>query len=137
MEEQGKKWLAIAFAVVSIGIVFFVFGKTFFSNPNRPDRNRPVYLMCKNCKGLEVSSGEFRDMMSDQPGGMMPMMGGPMILTCPKCNQKSCMVATKCEKCETIFIPQMMTGQNPGAYPDKCPKCGYSPSEERMKAASK
>jgi len=135
MEEQGKKWLTIGLFVLSMLVAATVFYRTFFSSSTGGGGDRKVYLMCKSCGGFEISADEFRDMMNSQPGGMMPpMMGSPMLLTCPKCNQKSCMKASKCEKCETMFIPKMGMGQNPNTYPDKCPKCGYSAIEERQKA---
>lgn len=134
MEEQGKKWLAIGFAVVSIAIVIVVFSKTFFGGSGTSGSgDGKVYLLCKSCSGFEITLDEYRDMMNTQPGGMAALMGGPMLLICPKCNQKSCMVATKCQKCENIFIPYVGRNQAPNSYPDKCPKCGYSPSEERDK----
>ncbi len=133
MEGQGKKVLSIVFAVVALIVAGIVISKTFSGS----SKNAEIHLLCKSCGEMEISPDDFREMMN-QPDGMMPpilpMMGGPMLLNCPECGQKTCAVARKCEKCEKVFVPGMAGDQS---YPDRCPGCGYSVVEEAQKAMSR
>jgi predicted Zn-ribbon and HTH transcriptional regulator len=51
-------------------------------------------------------------------------------LPCKKCGRKSLHKASKCDKCGDIFLEGAL-GKN--YYGDKCPKCGYSYTEELKK----
>lgn len=64
-------------------------------------------------------------------GMAMPQWGQPGTeygLPCPKCAENSMYRHIKCAKCGEIFLEDFE--QSPF---DKCPKCGYSASEERRK----
>jgi ribosomal protein L37E len=52
-------------------------------------------------------------------------------IVCPKCSEESGYQAEKCEKCGFIFE----IGSVPNDVKDRCPKCGYSASEEARKKA--
>ena len=47
------------------------------------------------------------------------------MLLCEKCGNKSISRAVKCEGCSLIFFYKTFSD-----LPDKCPKCGYSPTEQ-------
>jgi len=49
--------------------------------------------------------------------------------TCPKCSRESVYLAYRCEKCGEIFF----TSPTLGAQGDKCPKCGFSKTEQKSK----
>jgi len=137
MEDQTKKWVSIAFAVVALVIAGVVISKTLFPSSSKgPDGNAEMYLLCKNCGEIEITREEFRKMLLEQTGGVIPPVagGGPLILNCPKCGEKTCAVATKCPKCGKVFVPGV--GDDP-TYPDRCPECGYSALEELQKKRSK
>lgn len=94
----------------------------------------PIQLLCVNKKcnaEFELSRDDFRKQMMEKTSTrtMAPGMMGPQILTCNKCGKESAYIASKCEKCESAFIPNYTQRD----YPDKCPKCGYSAIEESEK----
>jgi uncharacterized OB-fold protein len=50
-------------------------------------------------------------------------------LVCEKCGEESIYKAIKCEKCGAIFFDNV----TPDDFRDRCPKCGYSKTEEIRK----
>ena len=135
MEEQTKKWLSIAFAVVALIVAGIVISKTFSGGSGSGGGvNAKVYLLCKSCGEMEVTKDEFREIRVNQPVLMNPMVGGPMLVNCPKCGKKTCAVATKCQGCGNVYVVVPKPGST--EPPDKCPKCGYSAIEERRKKMS-
>jgi hypothetical protein len=51
-------------------------------------------------------------------------------LTCTKCGKNSVFKAEKCPTCSEIFF----TGSIPNDFPDRCPKCKHSKTEDIRKA---
>ena len=139
MEEQTKKKLSIIFVVIALIVAGIVISRTFSGGSGSGSGGSgkdKMHLLCKSCGEIEITRDEFREMMKNQPGGMMPMMmAGPMLLNCPECGQKSCAVATKCQECGSVFVSVPRPGSS--VPPDKCPKCGYSAIEERRKERTK
>lgn len=123
--------------MVSIGItLILVLGflgesMNLFSNSIS---NQPVTLLCVNpeCdKDYEISRDEVQEMIrEDGENGMAPMMEQPRF-RCKFCDEQSAYTARKCKKCETIFIPDYSS--NVEGYPDTCPECGYSRTEEERR----
>ena len=129
MDEQTKQYLVIGLAVVcllGLGVRFFRGG----GSANIGDEK--VTLMCTSCGGFEISADddkyrEARDKYDLETPTMLP--GQILAMECPKCGQKSCYQAQKCEKCGNIFV----SGQaRDPKYLDRCPQCGVSMIEERQ-----
>ena len=141
MEEDKKKILMIVIAVVCLVAA----GMIIKSNvaPSRPKpSNVPVWLVCGNtsCNAqYSIEREEFQEQMRES----MVAGGGPMammqpVLTCQQCSKKTAFPAAKCvnEDCGNAFVPNPQLRQQ-GGYPDKCPKCGTSATEQRKLEASK
>jgi predicted RNA-binding Zn-ribbon protein involved in translation (DUF1610 family) len=58
-----------------------------------------------------------------------PMAMRQPAITCEKCGKKTGYRAMKCEKCNVVFF----YGEVVNDFPDKCPKCGFSTTEQRRK----
>ena len=130
MEEQGKKRLSIIFVVIAFIIAGIVISRMFSGGPDIPSGEYKMYLSCQSCGELEITKSEFLKINH----GMPPGMGGPSMLKCPECGSRECKVATKCKKCEHVFVPAMRPGFPMAS--DKCPKCGYSAAEEQRRGTS-
>ena len=132
MNDETKKYVGIAVAVICLLIAGTIIYRTMFSDgPGGAGGNRDVALLCTTCGGFEIPADEFRDLMSKNLDPMMMgMPGQPMAIPCPKCGKKTCYMAQKCPQCEHIFVFGQARDQN---YPDRCPKCGFSEIEDRQK----
>jgi len=129
MTDDAKKYMTIAFAVVSLSIAGIVTFRSFSGGGGSAKSGTGVALMCKTCGGFEVSVDEFRAVIAENPMALMPMPGvGPALMNCPQCGEKSCIQAQKCEKCENIFYSGQAGDRK---YPDRCPKCKFSAVENR------
>lgn len=136
MSEEAKKYLVVGFTVVCLGVAGFMSYRTFFGGSlGGGDTNPNIALLCSKCGGFEVPADTVREELSKSLG-TMPMMGpGGMArqaINCPKCNQKTCYVAQKCEAkgCQNIYMFGQAKDVN---YPDRCPKCRFSFMENTQK----
>jgi ssDNA-binding Zn-finger/Zn-ribbon topoisomerase 1 len=135
LPQNAKVGIAIGCLALAGGIMYFTMFRGEGGGSAGDGKN---YLLCANpkcAKSLEMSDKEYTKFIESQgTQGMMmnPMMMGPMVFQCKFCNQKTMVMATKCEKCKNIFIQNMMAGQN-GDYADRCPKCKYSAMEQEYK----
>ena len=94
---------------------------------------KPVQMLCVNCDtSFEISSDEYKKQMTKK-GAITPMgpTGPPPGLTCLKCGQEEAYTAVKCGKCGNTFFPDPTIYAD---FQDRCPKCGYSASEEKHKS---
>ena len=135
MNKNTKTLIAITAAVIIIVICIAV-----FSGKDQPAGESGtasvsisgVPMLCLNdaCNAaFEMDTEKFRsevtNLLSDPAGGQ-PQIN--LTFTCPKCSRQTAQAATKCAKCENIFVPAYKTSED---FPDKCPKCGYSEIEHR------
>ena len=128
MDDVLKKRLMIG---ITIGCLVLAIGITIKINSGGSSSGStgPIQMLCVNPKcgqAFELSEKEFSDMMSQNPGGGMPMLMETPVFKCTKCNEKSAYIAMKCEKCGNVFVPNYQT---PDGF-DKCPKCGFSKSQQ-------
>ena len=78
----------------------------------------------------ELSLDEFRELMTAQGPGAMMMPGmGPQAFTCQECGEESAFMAVKCGQCSFVFVQSYGGSED---YPDRCPECDYSATEERL-----
>jgi len=132
MDEVTKKRISIGIAVTCIALAIVITVVTNWDGSGGGAKPGPIQMLCTNEEcgyAFELSPEEFRSQIESLgPMGMPGMMSPQMpALTCPKCGQQSAYVAQKCEKCGTVFIPDYTVVED---YPDRCPNCGYSKSEE-------
>lgn len=136
MEDSKKKPIMIAIIVIGLGVAGLM---TFMRGGNEGgidslSDETMVWVKCNNpaCKA-EYEMGEksyYKELNANMNPN--PMASGPTILMCAKCNKKSLYGAFKCanESCGVVFI-QGISGQND--FPDRCPECGKSETEESRK----
>lgn len=129
MDDQKKQYfkigIIISCLVLAVGIFFFT--HTGSSSGKAPSE---YTLLCANpqCKHvMTVSREEYLEKM--QEAGSMAMPGKQIAFECEKCGKKSAFIATKCEKCSQVFFPNYQSKD----YHDRCPECGYSKLEEKIK----
>jgi hypothetical protein len=140
MSKNVKIIVAVACLALAIGIFCFTSG-LFSGGGGGGSGDGKIWFKCVNpdCnQPYSLTPEEFAKTQGDNPMMMMPMMmpGQQQAFKCQKCSQQSAYMAQKCEKkeCGEVFIMQMpMPGQENQDFPDRCPKCGYSASEESEK----
>ena len=91
-----------------------------------------VWMKCRSCNATyEMSHKEYLKQIAEKAkaGGATAMMFTPP-LTCAKCSKNSAFLAEKCPNCNEIFF----TGSIPNDFPDRCPKCKHSKTEDTRKA---
>jgi len=125
----GQPLPLVILTIVVLAMALITVIDSVISDPNDIDHNRKIPFKCTNpaCNAVEYYTiGDLQKMQ--QPGSMGPMMG-PMVLDCPKCNQKTLTQAVECpvETCKEVFIMNMDPMK--GVFDDKCPKCGTSYSK--------
>lgn len=88
-----------------------------------------VWVKCTKCQAT-YQMGE-RDFYEQSQENMVPGAMTPTPLTCKECGQAGIRLAVKCENpdCGEIFYE----GAVPGDFPDRCPKCKQSATEELRK----
>jgi hypothetical protein len=91
-----------------------------------------IWVKCNNSKcNAEYQMGK-KAFYKAQQERFNPMARTAPPLTCEKCGKDSLFQAVKCANpaCGAVFI-QGISGQND--FPDRCPKCGQSETEEIRK----
>ena len=130
MEKSKSKKIifAVVLLVVALGITL-IFSNPFGGGPESPSDVQKIPFLCVNekCGHTFGITPEEYDEQRIKSGRAEEM--GPVPITCPKCGEESAFPAMKCEKCGETFIADPTTRD----YPDRCPKCGYSPSEGKRK----
>jgi predicted Zn-ribbon and HTH transcriptional regulator len=136
MEESKKKPLMIGIIVgclVLAGVITIATRSTGPEGMSEEARKQEQWLICKNpACGAEyaITKGEYSDYqenyVKEHPGELLVP---PM--PCKECGKLSTVEAVKCAKCGLIFEKMMKTGD----FADRCPKCGYSQTEENRKKA--
>lgn len=129
MEEERKKILITGITVVCLLSAIVIWWSS------RPSKTGPesipgsTWVKCENpdCKAeyempMAKYAGERQKLMLTSPPG------DPRI-KCEKCGKLTLRPAVKCPHCGTVFFENSVRGD----LPDKCPKCGYSQTEETRK----
>jgi DNA-directed RNA polymerase subunit RPC12/RpoP len=129
MEEGKKKMIMVAVIVACIATAVIITLATRNSNTGTIDdvAHEMMWLKCRDCgNAWQMDKKEFLQYVEKYRNGMQ--VPG---VECPKCHKKDGYRAEKCEKCGNVFekIP------NTTDYPDRCPKCGFSALEDKVKKA--
>ena len=86
-----------------------------------------IWVKCKNpdCRSQYQMDMDEYFMMTEENLGPEQETHTPALRICEKCGKKSISKAVKCNECSLIFFYETSSD-----LPDKCPKCGYSSTEQ-------
>lgn len=136
MEDSKKKPIMIAVIVVCLAVAGWVAlrGGGSDGGPDSIPEGDLQWVKCNNkaCNAeYEMSKREYYKQLEANINPN-PMATGPTPVTCKECGEPSLFAAEKCANpdCGAIFI---QGSAGPNDYSDRCPKCGRSEVEERMK----
>jgi hypothetical protein len=120
LELKNNKKLIIA--LIFIGLAVVIAGYQFFQGKSGVDLDQKIWMVCKSCgEQFQITTKAYSDFVAKNENSMGMFTGAGYI--CSKCGKPQCFVGEKCEKCGNVFI-QGSAGKS--AFPDQCPKCGYS-----------
>ena len=135
MDDSKKKPVMIAVVIVCLGVagaVTFMRGGGGAGTIDDIPDDQMVWVICLNpkCKA-EYQMGEKTYHKAVQENLDPRSLATPAII-CQKCNEKSVYKAEKCANpdCGMVF----RSGSVPNDFPDRCPKCNQSETEEIRKA---
>jgi hypothetical protein len=136
MDESKKKLVMILIIVVCLGVAGAVFlrGRGESGGIEDISDDEMTWVKCRNksCNAeYEMGLKEYYKFVTENANPMGPAPG----LTCEKCGEPSVYKAEKCKNpaCGYVFF----SGEVPNDFPDRCPKCGQSATEEIRKARKK
>lgn len=138
MEEGKKKIIMIIIIVVcfvAAGIITYATRSRSTGGIESIKRGTAtVWVKCRNPDCEHEWQMDRRDYFEYLREHQDPMAMTAAAVVCPKCGEESGYQAEKCENCGLIFE----RGSVRRDFADRCPKCGYSATEEaRKKARSK
>ncbi|MBW7989936.1 MAG: hypothetical protein FVQ84_07975 [Planctomycetes bacterium] len=131
MEESKKKAVMIGIIVVCLGVAgVIIFGTGSGGGGSLDDipDDEMTWVKClnKSCNAeYEMSRKEYFKFVTANANPMAPSAPA---LTCEKCDEPSVYVAEKCQNaaCGIVF----RSGAVPNDFPDRCPTCKQSATEE-------
>ena len=90
-----------------------------------------VWVKCRSCnQAYEMGAKQYYEALRDKSTANTTAMMLTPPLTCEKCGKNALFIAEKCPVCGEVFF----TGSIPNDYPDRCPKCKHSKTEDSRKA---
>jgi hypothetical protein len=119
MDAEKKKPIMIGIAIVCLVLAGGITYYRLAGNTDEIPKGEMMWVKCANpnCNAeYEVEVRAYYDSAKDSKSG---------VPKCKQCGEESLLAATKCEKCEKIFIPGTVLGE----VRDRCPYCGYSKVE--------
>jgi len=134
MEESKKKPIMIIVILVCLGAAGAIFWGTAGGGGGGIDsipEGNMIWVKCRNpsCNAeYQMSEKAYYKYIMEHPNPMMPTA-----LVCEKCGEPSVFEAVKCANpdCGIVFFKGI---SGPTDHPDRCPKCGFSATEESRKA---
>jgi hypothetical protein len=134
VESESKKKIMIVASVVCFVVAVIVIAVWLMpANNYQGFENESFWIMCRNpnCNHTwQMNAEAFLKYQMDNANPQDPLHAA--LAACPKCGEKTGDRAYKCPKCQTVFFPGSVVDEK---YTDRCPKCGYSESEEQIEAA--
>ena len=133
MEESKKKAVMIGVIVACVavaGVVTYIRYSGSSSGIEGIPAGEMMWVKCSNkaCNAeYQISKRDYYQFMKEHAN---PLASAPPMV-CQKCGKDSVYAAVKCEnpQCGTVFFENSVRGD----FPDRCPKCGYSATEESRK----
>jgi predicted Zn-ribbon and HTH transcriptional regulator len=116
----------IAVCILGAVLVFLLRGSGSTKTPDQP-----ILVKCAKCnQSYEMSQkAYFKELEEKARAGNSPIMR-TLPLTCQKCGQEGVFKALKCPNCGEVFFENSV----PRDYPDRCPKCKHSATEDNRNA---
>jgi len=134
MEESKKKPVMIIVIVVCLGAAGAIFWGTGGGSGDTIDsisNEEMIWVKCNNpaCKAEYQTSKKAYFKYVEEHANPMAPTAPPMV--CEKCGEQSVFRAEKCMNpdCGIVFL----RGTVPNDFPDRCPECGRSETEEIRK----
>ena len=97
------------------------------------DASEQVWVRCRSCStSYQIGKKQYYEETSKKMAASpTPMMFTPP-LTCQKCSKDTVFLAEKCANstCGEVFL----VGAVQNDFPDRCPKCKHSKTEDSRKA---
>ena len=125
-DNKKPKIILIALCLVlAIGITYFM-----RRGDESSDVKGRVYMLCVTgeCgKTFEMTMQEYRKKVQAERPEMVTASGEMITFGCQFCGHSTVSMAEKCAKCGKFFRPD---SDNEEDWPDRCPDCGYSRSED-------
>jgi predicted RNA-binding Zn-ribbon protein involved in translation (DUF1610 family) len=139
-EKQLKIALLVSVAVTALLMVGFVIESFTDSSGGGvigSIRGGGIWMLCENpdCEAAyEVTQEEFNELLRSKGQILFgPGVMSRLTFVCRECGQETAYRGMQCQKCGALFIPEEGTGD----YPDRCPECGYSATEEAIQKRTK
>jgi hypothetical protein len=127
-----KEKMKIVVSIAGIAISIFVLMKLTILKPktgiDAVSKDSIVLLKCSNEKCGSVYGKPEIDYVKFSKNNFT--MNGVNPMDCDKCEAKSCFRALKCSACNEVFF----YGQVKDDFPDRCPHCENSDTENARKA---
>ena len=115
--------IIVVLCLVSAATIIVVLNNSS-SEERLPDQ---VQMLCRNCSyEFKISRTEMARQSKEKL--MSNNSTGFSIFSCPECGKESALVAYKCKKCGTVFIPDY-SASNDNIY--TCPSCSYNELKDR------
>jgi len=123
--------IIIGLCIVVAAVVFMKTRTRSSSGIDSISDTEQVWVKCKACNtAYEMSKRQYHKEIAEkmQATSAAVMMTPPLV--CEKCSKNMVFLAEKCPNCGEIFF----TGAVPNDFPDRCPKCKHSKTEDIRKA---
>ncbi len=128
MEDSKRKpvMIGIIVACLVLAVVVHLWLKEASSGADALESGRMIWVKCRNpeCEA-EYQMNQKKYFKYIQESRADPMQ--EVLLPCKECGEESITWALKCPKCGLVFERYSV----PNDRPDRCPKCGFSPTEDR------
>jgi phage FluMu protein Com len=125
-------YIVVIAACIVVALVVFKFTRSRNSSGlDTLSNTKLVWIKCKSCnQAYEMGERDYYEALSEKSKASATAMMFTPPLVCQKCNKLSAFIAEKCPTCGEIFF----TGSIPNDFPDRCPKCKHSKTEDIRKA---
>lgn len=126
MDTGNKKIVILAvLAFAAAGLIFFFTQSDSDQGIESIGKEEQITLMCRNSQCGHVYEMNKREYYSLIEEVRRPEQFNWPRIECPECGQKSIDRAVRCQGCDKVFFLYSVLND----YPDRCPYCGYSESE--------
>ena len=126
---ESKNMKMVIVALVCISLLLAIAGYQLLGGKGGFDPHQKMWMICNNkqcSEQFQITAQEYSDFVTKYEDSMgRPSNKG---YTCSKCGKSSGFAAEQCAKCQHIFL---RGASGPAAFPDQCPKCGYSKAAGR------
>lgn len=134
MGTSRRNVLLIAISIGCLGFAGVITLRPRRDGLNSIPDGEMLWVKCtnENC-GVEyqISKKTYFTHANEAVGSANPISLKPPPMVCEKCGQQSIYRAVKCPNCQKVFF----YGMSLTDFPDRCPFCDYSQTEELRNSA--